>query len=155
MAKKKSKASKSSPVRKPLPVASEAKIKSMNMKFRAVDSAKTFRAEMKPKSSKRFSLVHVYGGTDPQIICHRKTFDQILKEAKKFHKSDDYNEGQDGLFYILTQDGKAPRMFSFTSSDMEDEDAAADHADLVRHDALGLNDGPARPEKGCGFEDDD
>jgi len=72
---------------------------------------------MPKKSSKRFFLVHVFGSVDPSIMgrCH-KTFESLQNHAQKFRASDEFTDGEDGLFYLVTQDKKAPRMFSFGDS---------------------------------------
>jgi hypothetical protein len=72
------------------------------------------------KSTKRFSLVHVYGGVDPSVIGKtHKTYESLLQAAQDFVASDAYNEGEDGVFYILTQANRSPQMGSFTSGELE------------------------------------
>jgi hypothetical protein len=74
----------------------------------------------KKTSSKRFSLMHVYGSVDPNIIGKpHKTYESLLKAAKKFVASDDYTDGEDGIFYIVSQNGRQPRAGSFDSSELE------------------------------------
>lgn len=75
----------------------------------------------KKTSSKRFSLMHVYGSVDPNIIGKpHKNYESLVKAAKKFVASDDYTDGEDGLFYIVSHGGRQPRAGSFDSSDLED-----------------------------------
>jgi len=74
------------------------------------------------RSGRRYRLLHVYGSTDPSIIgVPHKSYDKLLKAARKFYNSDSFNEGQDGLFYIITTSNTA-QVGSFTSSELEDED---------------------------------
>ncbi len=95
----------------------------------------------KKPSSKRYFLVYVYGGTDIDIIGRGlKTYEEVLAAARKM-KKDGLKDGQDTLFYLITWANKPPSVGSFTDSELEDPEEAADHADLVRHNALGLNDG--------------
>ena len=76
----------------------------------------------KKRSGKRFHLLHVYGSVDPSILGKsHKTYESLLKAAKKFFKSDDFTEGEDGLFYTVTT-GNSVRVSPFDSSDLEDED---------------------------------
>jgi hypothetical protein len=66
-------------------------------------------------------LLHVYGSVDPSIVGKSyKDYDSLLKAARKFIKSDDYTEGEDGLFYVVTT-GNTARVSPFDSSDLEDE----------------------------------
>jgi len=75
---------------------------------------------MARKSTKRFSLVHVYGGVDPSVIGKpHDSYEKLLKAAQKLVASDNYNEGNDGVFYIVTQGHRYPQMGSFTSDELE------------------------------------
>lgn len=49
------------------------------------------------------------------------SYDSLLKAAQKFVASDNYKDGQDGVFYILTQDRRRPQMSSFTDGELEVE----------------------------------
>lgn len=76
---------------------------------------------MARKSSKRYFLVHVYGSTDPSVIGKsHASYDSLLKAARKFVSSGEYTEGEDGVFYLVTQDRRRPEMCSFTSDELED-----------------------------------
>lgn len=80
------------------------------------------RTKPRRKSNKRFRLLHVEGGVDPSILgkpC--KDFESLLKIARKFFNSDDFTEGKDALFYIVTS-GNSVWVSPFDSSDIEDED---------------------------------
>lgn len=78
---------------------------------------------MARKSTKRFSLVHVYGGVDPSVIGKpHDSYEKLLKAAQKFVASDNYKEGEDGVFYIVTQGHRYPQMGSFTSGELEGEE---------------------------------
>ena len=77
---------------------------------------------MAKASSKRFFLVHVYGGVDPSIIGEpHKTHDSLLKAAKKFVASEDYTEDADGLFYLVCQDNRRPEISNFTRAELEND----------------------------------
>lgn len=94
--------------------------KSIEMAFEA--GRKLEKAKRKARSGKRFHLLHVYGSVDPSIVGKSyKDYDNLLKAARKFIKSDDYTEGEDGLFYAVTT-GNAVRVSPFDSSDLEGED---------------------------------
>jgi len=74
------------------------------------------------KSTKRFHLLHVYGSVDPSVIGKpHKTYESLLKAARKFHDSPGYIECEDGLFYLVSQDRRVPQACSFTDSELEDE----------------------------------
>ena len=78
---------------------------------------------MAKKSSKRFYLLHIYGSVDPSVIGKsHKTYDSLLKAARKFYVSSDFKEGEDGLFYLVSQDRRIPRVGSFDSAELEEED---------------------------------
>lgn len=75
---------------------------------------------MAKKSSKRFYLVHVYGSVDPSIMGKPyPTYDKVLNAARKFVASKNYTEGEDGIFYLVTQKNRNPVMGSFTSDEFE------------------------------------
>jgi len=93
--------------------------KAIDMAFEA--GRKLEKAKRKSRSGKRFRLLHVYGSVDPSIVGKSyKDYDSLLKAARKFIKSDDYTEGEDGLFYVVTV-GNTARVSPFASSDLEDE----------------------------------
>lgn len=96
--------------------------KAIDMAFEAGRKVGAKKSPKRRRFSKRFRLVHVYGSTDPSIIGDpHKNYDKLLKAARKFYNSDSFNEGQDGLFYIVTT-GMYAQIGSFTSSELEDED---------------------------------
>lgn len=78
---------------------------------------------MAKKSSKRFYLVHVFGAVEPAVLGKsHKTYDGVAKAARKFIASDDFEEGRDNVFYIVTENRRSPRIGSFDSIDLEDDD---------------------------------
>jgi hypothetical protein len=92
----------------------------INMVFEA---GRQFEAKQNRRNrpGKRYRLLHVYGSVDPSIVGKSyKDYDSLLKAARKFIKSDDYTEGEDGLFYVVTT-GNTARVSPFDSSDLEDE----------------------------------
>jgi len=94
--------------------------KAIDMAFEA--GRKLEKAKRKTRSGKRFHLLHVFGSVDPSIVGKsHKDYDSLLKAARKFIKSDDYTEGEDGLFYVVTT-GNTVQVSPFDSSDIEDED---------------------------------
>lgn len=98
--------------------------KAIDMAFEA--GRKVGAKKRKTRSGKRFRLLHVYGSVDPSILGKsHKTYESLLKAAKKFFKSDDFTEGEDGLFYVVTS-GNSVRVSPFDSSDLEDEDGGED-----------------------------
>jgi hypothetical protein len=75
----------------------------------------------KSRSGKRFHLLHVYGSVDPSIVGKsHKDYESLVKAARKFVKSGDYTEGEDGVFYTVIS-GKTVRVSAFDNSDLEDE----------------------------------
>lgn len=72
------------------------------------------------KSSKRYFLVHIYGSTEPSIVggAH-DSYDSLLKSAREFVSGDKFTEGEDGIFYLVTQEGHWPKMGSFTGDELE------------------------------------
>lgn len=89
--------------------------------FEANEAGQKIEKKRKPRNGKRFHLLHVYGGTDPEIRGKsHKDYESLLRAAKKFFKSDDFTEGEDGLFYTVTI-GKTVQVCPFDSSDLEDE----------------------------------
>lgn len=93
--------------------------KAIDMAFEA--GRKVGAKKRKTRSGKRFHLLHVYGSVDPSIVGKSyKDYDSLLKAARKFIKSDDYTEGEDGLFYVVTS-GNSIRVSPFDSSDLEGE----------------------------------
>jgi hypothetical protein len=93
----------------------------INMVFEAGRQFEAKQNRRKRGPGKRFRLLHVYGSVDPSIVGKSyKDYDSLLKAARKFIKSDDYTEGEDGLFYVVTT-GNTARVSPFDSSDLEDE----------------------------------
>lgn len=75
----------------------------------------------KTSSKKTFHLLYVHGSVDPSVIGKPyKNYESLLKAARDFFKSDDYTEGEDGLFYVV-KDGNDVRVSPFDSSDLEGE----------------------------------
>ena len=94
----------------------------INMVFEAGRQFEAKQNRRKRGPGKRFRLLHVYGSVDPSIVGKSyKDYDGLLKAARKFIKSDDYTEGEDGLFYVVTT-GNTARVSPFDSSDLEGED---------------------------------
>lgn len=88
------------------------------------EAGRQFEAKQNRRNrpGKRYRLLHVYGSTDPLLVGKsHNDYNSLLKAARKFIKSDDYTEGEDGLFYVVTT-GNAVRVSPFDSSDLEDED---------------------------------
>lgn len=95
--------------------------KAIDMAFEAGRQFEAKKKRRKRGPGKRFRLLHVFGGVDPSIVGKSyKDYDSLLKAAKKFIKSDDYTEGEDGIFYVVTV-GNTARVSPFDSSDLEDE----------------------------------
>jgi len=67
-----------------------------------------------------YFLVHVWGCVEPTVFTKAyKTFNECLCYARIFVKGGEYKDGNDGLFYLVTQSGKVPRMLSFTNEELE------------------------------------
>jgi len=64
--------------------------------------------------------MYVCGGTDPMVLGRsHKDYDGVLRAARKFVRGDDYKEGEDGVFYLVTT-SRTVRAGSFDSSELED-----------------------------------
>jgi len=85
--------------------------------------AKTSKSKRKP-SSKRFTLVHLEGGVEIRVFGKQhKNYEELAEAARKFIKTDEYREGYDNLFYLVTQKNRLPYMGSFDSADLEEQDS--------------------------------
>jgi hypothetical protein len=89
------------------------------------------------KSSKRFYLISLWGGVEVEIISRGlKTYEEVLTAARDKVNDPNYNDGQDNVFYLVTQDNKAPQVCSFTSDELEPETDDPAEADGFCNDCM-------------------
>lgn len=73
-----------------------------------------------PNNNSQFYLIHVFGCVDPKVCDGPfSSFDDLVKKAREFCHSDEFNEGTDMLFYLVIKDGENPSVYPFTNSDLE------------------------------------